>query len=138
MTKTGTNERLTELYPGIPVLCITPIYKNVKKEELDLLIEYSGVIKEICSNFGNVTVIDGFKLVGHAQEYFVDAAHPNTLGSEVYGRNLAETIRKLYLILFALHAKYFIFMENIGISLISRRERIIDPAGIMNLLPTQL
>lgn len=88
-------ERLTQLYPNIPVLCITPIYKNVKKEELELLIEYSGVIKEICNKFSNVTVVDGFKLVGHAQEYFVDAAHPNTLGSEVYGRNLAETIRKL-------------------------------------------
>ena len=32
----------------------------------------------------------------------------------------AETIRKLYLILFALQAKYFIFMENIGISAIKR------------------
>ncbi len=34
-------------------------------------------------------VIDGMKLVPHFNEYFLDTLHPNCLGCEVYGRNLA-------------------------------------------------
>ena len=36
----------------------------------------------------------GFRLVPHLPEYFLDNLHPNALGAEVYGRNLAEAIRK--------------------------------------------
>lgn len=39
-------------------------------------------------------VVDGFGLVPHLSEYFLDNLHPNALGMELYGRNLAEEIRK--------------------------------------------
>ena len=42
----------------------------------------------------NVTVADGFRMVPHLPEYFLDNLHPNALGAEVYGRNLAEFIRE--------------------------------------------
>jgi hypothetical protein len=41
-----------------------------------------------------VTVVDGFTLVPHLPEYFLDKLHPNCLGMELYGRNLVEFIRK--------------------------------------------
>ena len=34
------------------------------------------------------------KLVPHFPEYFLDNLHPNALGCEIYGRNLAEAILK--------------------------------------------
>lgn len=40
-------------------------------------------------------VIDGFRLVPHLPEHFRDNLHSNELGSEVYGRNLVEEIRKI-------------------------------------------
>lgn len=42
----------------------------------------------------NVTVLDGFTLVPHLPEYFLDNLHPNCLGMELYGRNLVDFIRK--------------------------------------------
>ena len=40
-------------------------------------------------------VVDGFKLVPHLPEYFLDNLHPNALGAETYGRNLVEAIRSM-------------------------------------------
>ena len=52
-------------------------------------------IKNIVSKYKNITVVDGFKLVPHLSEYFLDNLHPNCLGTEVYGRNLVEEIRRI-------------------------------------------
>ena len=49
---------------------------------------------EIAAQYPNVTVVDGFKLVPHLPEYFLDNLHPNELGAETYGRNLVEEIRR--------------------------------------------
>lgn len=42
-----------------------------------------------------VQVVDGFTLVPHLKEYYLDNLHPNCLGEENYGRNLVEVIRRL-------------------------------------------
>jgi len=34
-------------------------------------------------------------MVPHFPEYFLDNLHPNCLGCEVYGRNLADAIRAI-------------------------------------------
>ena len=52
-------------------------------------------LKEIAGRYKNVTVLDGFSLVPHRPEYYLDNLHPNCLGTENYGRNLVEAIRKL-------------------------------------------
>ena len=44
--------------------------------------------------YKNIKVVDGFKMVPHLEEYYIDNLHPNGLGTEVYGRNLVEAIRK--------------------------------------------
>jgi len=79
----------------IPILCITPLWRGDVPDGLPTLIRFCHSVAEIASRYPNVRVIDGFRLVPHLPEYFRDLLHPNELGAEVYGRNLAEEIRKI-------------------------------------------
>ena len=60
---------------------------------MEKFVAFSEIIKDVCSGYDNVSVIDGLKLMGHTKDYLHDDVHPNALGCEVYGRNLAEIIR---------------------------------------------
>lgn len=88
-------ERLSEVYGNTPVLCITPIWRGDLPDAEEVLAEFCQKIKEICAKYSNITVIEGFSLVPHAFEYFVDNLHPNALGSEVYGRNLVLAMQEV-------------------------------------------
>lgn len=88
-------DKLTSIYKGVPILCITPIWRGDNLEGLPTLIRFCDMLKDIVSNYSQVTVVDGFELVPHLSEYFLDNLHPNQLGCEVYGRNLAAAIEKL-------------------------------------------
>lgn len=94
-------ERLAELYPNIPVLTLTPVWRGAFKSEYDAeklaqFVEFCGRIKEIAGKYPNVKVVDGFKLLHHDKEYFMpDWLHPNALGGEVYGRSLVREIERL-------------------------------------------
>ena len=95
-------ERLAELYPNIPVLTITPLWRGKVKnepftEELKTeFINFCKKIKDTASKYPNIKVVDGFELMHHDIEYYMpDWLHPNALGCEVYGRNLVEKIREL-------------------------------------------
>lgn len=85
-------EKLQQLYQNTPVLCITPIYRGDSIYGLKKLIHFSEKLKMICSKYPNIKIIDGFKLVPHTSEYFIDEVHPNELGAEIYGRNLVQAI----------------------------------------------
>jgi hypothetical protein len=52
-------------------------------------------VREIAGRYPNVRIVDGFRLVPHLPEYFLDNLHPNALGAETYGRNLADAIRQI-------------------------------------------
>lgn len=86
--------RLKELYGDTPVLCITPIWRGDAPDRESVLVNFCQKIKDICEKYSNITVIDGFKLVPHASEYFLDNLHPNSLGCEMYGRNLVLAIQE--------------------------------------------
>lgn len=89
-------EALTELYgTSIPVLCISPIWRGDHPEEFSTFVSFCEKVKNIAGRYKNVTVLDGFSLVPHRPEYYLDNLHPNCLGTENYGRNLVEAIRKL-------------------------------------------
>ena len=89
-------ERLRELYPDIPVLVITPVWRgDLKGWRMNKFLDFREQIKEICESFTGVKVIDGFKLVHHCDAYYLDLLHPNALGCECYGKNLAAEIKKL-------------------------------------------
>jgi len=87
-------ERLAEVYGNRPVLCITPIWRGDSPDGEPTLIRFCHKLKEICRKYPNITIVDGFQLVPHLSEYFLDNLHPNALGGEIYGRNLVLAIRE--------------------------------------------
>ncbi len=88
-------ETLTGIYGNdIPILCITPIWRGDNPDRIETFIRFCENIKKIAGSYANVKIIDGFTLVPHLSEYYLDNLHPNGLGAEVYGRNLVEAIRK--------------------------------------------
>ncbi|MCQ2577256.1 MAG: SGNH/GDSL hydrolase family protein [Treponema sp.] len=88
--------RLFEIYgKDIPTLVITPLWRGDNLEGVPTLVKFADKLKEILAKYPNIKVVDGFKMVPHLPEYFLDNLHPNQLGTEVYGRNLVEKIREL-------------------------------------------
>jgi len=88
-------EVLTELYKDIPILCITPLWRGDNMEGIPTLVNFCEKIKEIVKKYPQITVVEGFKLVPHLPEYYLDNLHPNQLGAEIYGVNLVRTIEKI-------------------------------------------
>ncbi|MBP3540976.1 MAG: SGNH/GDSL hydrolase family protein [Clostridia bacterium] len=86
---------LQKVYGDTPVLCVTPLWRGDRPEGHDVLVRFCENVKKIAGQYPNVTVVDGFTLVPHLPEYFLDNLHPNCLGMELYGRNLVNAIRKL-------------------------------------------
>jgi lysophospholipase L1-like esterase len=87
-------ERLSEVYGDRPILSITPIWRGDSPDGVEVLAKFCQKTKDICTKYSNITVVEGFKLVPHLSEYFLDNLHPNALGSEVYGRNLVLAIQE--------------------------------------------
>ena len=87
-------ERLSEVYGDRPVLSITPIWRGDSPEGVEVLTKFCQKIKDICTKYSNITIVEGFRLVPHLSEYFLDNLHPNSLGSEIYGRNLVLAIQE--------------------------------------------
>ena len=86
-------ERLMEIYGNeIPVICISPVWRGDQPEDMPKFVRFCENIKRIAGSYPNVTVIDGFRLIPHLPEYYLDNLHPNGLGAEVYGRNLARLL----------------------------------------------
>ena len=89
-------ERLIGIYGNeIPILCITPLWRGDSEDGLPTLRAYCEKIKKIVSQYKNIRVVEGMKLVPHLPEYFLDNLHPNCLGCELYGRNLVKEIQKI-------------------------------------------
>ena len=89
-------ERLMEVYGNeIPILCITPIWRGDSIEGIPTLIRFCDNVKKICRKYANIKIVDGFTMVPHLSEYYLDDLHPNALGAEMYGRNLVLAIQNL-------------------------------------------
>ena len=89
-------ETLTGIYGNeIPILCISPVWRGDQPEGYEKFVDFCENIKKIAGSYKNITVVDGFTLVPHLKEYYLDNLHPNCLGTETYGRNLVEVIRKI-------------------------------------------
>ena len=87
-------ERLEQIYGDeIPVMCITPLWRGDVENGLPALKSFCEGIKRVAGRYANVWIADGFLLVPHLSEYFLDDLHPNCLGAEIYGRNIADIIK---------------------------------------------
>ncbi len=89
--------KLDKVYPNIPVLSITPIWRGdfENGHDPEILKKAGEKIKEILSARKNHYCVDGFTLVPNVSEMFLDNLHPNAIGAEQYGNNLAKTIKQL-------------------------------------------
>lgn len=86
-------ERLIGIYGDkIPIFCVSPLWRGDCGDELETFFAFCENVRKIAGQYKNVKVIDGMKLVPHFNEYYIDTLHPNCLGCEVYGRNLAAKI----------------------------------------------
>ena len=88
-------ETLTDLYgKKIPIFCISPIWRGDQPEKQETFERFCQNVKKIAASYSNVKVIDGFTLVPHLPEYYLDNLHPNALGCQEYARNLVEALKK--------------------------------------------
>jgi lysophospholipase L1-like esterase len=76
----------------LPIYCANP---NI--EMLDEKVQtIKALIREIAAGYANVQVIDADDMVPHFADYYMeDMVHPNALGMELYGQNLAKAIKKI-------------------------------------------
>lgn len=88
-------ETITKLYKDIPILAITPLWRGDNMEGVPTLIKFCENLKAIIKKYDIVTMVEGWNLVPHLPEYFLDNLHPNQLGTEVYARNLVREIERL-------------------------------------------
>lgn len=90
--------RLREIYPSIPVLVITPVFRAAhyvvtKAGTFEAAREY---IAESAKKHENVFVLDGDKLVPHIYDYFRDVRlHPNDAGFATYGQGVADALSEI-------------------------------------------
>ncbi len=93
----GFYENLRKNYPNAKIFAIIPIWRADCDEEktygkFELV---ACDIREICTEIGGITVIEGIDLVPHDPEYFGDfRLHPNEKGFEEYFKNLYKEIKK--------------------------------------------
>ena len=76
----------------LPVYCGNPNIEN-KPEKYKRIKE---TIIEIASRYPNVQFVSAYEMVPHLADYYMeDMVHPNALGMELYGQNLAKAIKKI-------------------------------------------
>ena len=89
-------EKLIDIYGDtIPVLCITPLWRGDVEDGFETLSAFCDKLKKIAGKYPNIKIAEGFNMVPHLPEYYLDKLHPNCLGAEIYGRNLVKEIERL-------------------------------------------
>lgn len=86
--------RLNELYPNVPVVCVTPLWRNNEGTDMERLLWCIDTIKKECANYPNIYVADGFSLVPNVGECYADGVHPNAYGMELLASNLLKFIKE--------------------------------------------
>ncbi len=91
----GFFKRFREVYPNVPTLVVTPIWRGDAPARLPELTATSEIIRREAERCENITVVDGFGLLPHLPEYYIpDLLHPNALGMQLMGEAVAESIKK--------------------------------------------
>lgn len=88
-------DKLSRVYPNVKTVVITPIWRSDKVDGDELIQDMRNYLFNVCSNYQNIHVIDGYELVPHIEYYYLDKLHPNGFGMEIYGVNLANKIKKI-------------------------------------------
>lgn len=91
--------RLSELYPNARIFAITPIWREggmrTNTKYGAPVTEVDTMIREVCADLSNVTVINGWTFVPAKPEFYADLRlHPNDLGFGQYAQNLYAAIAR--------------------------------------------
>ena len=86
-------ERLTSLWPDVPVFVIMPVWRlDISGTEA-----FDGIypiIQGECEKYPQITVIDGRLAVPHLQEFYADLIHPNDFGMTCYAHYVIQAIER--------------------------------------------
>ncbi len=89
-------ERLAELYPSARILAVTPLWRADPPSASNFGEDVRCIdrlIREVCADIRNATVIPGYNLVPHLPEFFSDRRlHPNDFGFCIQALNLRQRI----------------------------------------------
>lgn len=91
----GFFEKLPFVYPDVPVLAVTPLWRADYPDAFDEVRKVRDLIEKYSSPLKNVTVIHGDELIPHDEKYFYDKLHPNAVGGEIYGKNFAAKVKEI-------------------------------------------
>ena len=90
--------RLREIYPTVPVLVITPIYRAsyyipTQAGTFEFAREY---LAATAKKYDGIYVLDGDKMVPHVYDYFRDVRlHPNDAGFATYGMLVSDAVAEI-------------------------------------------
>lgn len=85
-------------YPSSQICVLTPIWRRDYEEEKTFgsFFEVEKIINNICSKYGKITVVQGWDMVPHSENYYADLRlHPNDKGFEYYYKNLKKEFEKI-------------------------------------------
>lgn len=88
-------DKLTGLYPGVPVFVLLPLWRAVENELRDGITLQQGreLLSSWAENRENVFVIDCHHFIPFLPEYFYDGVlHPNDMGYLYYARALEKAV----------------------------------------------
>lgn len=85
-------EKVTSLYPNIPIYAITPLFRT-NADEWERFLWCIETIKNECARHEKITTIDGFSIMPCVDECLADGVHPNAYGAKILAENLAKIIK---------------------------------------------
>ena len=88
-------DKLTALYPGVPVFVLLPIWREIEHEVRDGITLQQGreFLKGWAENRENVYIVDCHRFVSFLPEYFYDGVlHPNDMGYLYYARAVEQAV----------------------------------------------
>ncbi len=87
-------KKLNLLWGDKQIIYISPLWRDndVKWDRFMWCIE---IAKREARKYENITLVDGFDLVPHVHECFVDKIHPNAYGCELMASKLANIIKDI-------------------------------------------
>ncbi|RKN76012.1 SGNH/GDSL hydrolase family protein [Paenibacillus ginsengarvi] len=89
-------DKLTQTYPGVPVLFLTPIWRKDWNEPkpMGTFAQLCTILGDIAASYAQVRVLDGLKLVPHQLLFMGDGVHPNDEGFQYMASGIVRAIEE--------------------------------------------
>lgn len=89
-------KKLFEIYgTKLPILVITPLWRGDVENGEPTLFAFCEKLKAIIAKYPHIKMIEGWGLLPHLPEYYLDKLHPNAYGAEILAHRIVDEIRRL-------------------------------------------